>query len=60
MQGAQVRSLVGELRSRMLHGAAKKKKRRQLQGVIRCEEDDIMEVGLSDKIQDTWFNVNFR
>ena len=26
MQGAQVQSLVGELRSRMLHGAAKKKK----------------------------------
>ena len=29
MQGARVRSLVGELGSHMLHGAAKKKKRKK-------------------------------
>ena len=32
MQGARVRSLVRELRSRMLHGVAKKKKRKKIKG----------------------------
>ena len=31
MQGAQVQSLIGELRTHMLHGVAKKKKKKQIE-----------------------------
>ena len=36
MQGVRVRSLVGEVRSRMLHGTARKKKKKKEYWIVMC------------------------
>ena len=62
MQGVRVRSLVGELRSHMLHGAAKKRKinSKWMEDLdVRPKSINLLEENIGQKLHNIGFGNDF-